>query len=212
VAVLAIAGAVMAAESQNIVGYSKKAGVGGGFQILSPQFLTSATGGIPLGDAFAGVTDQSKVFAWNGSTYTEYTYFSVIPGWFDSGFQSAAGVIIGQGEAVWYKPGTTGDVLMLGEVDQSASITVPLISGFNLIANPYPVEITLGDLSSPPVADQDKAFVWNGSTYTEYTYFSIIPGWFDAGFQSADGVAIPVGDGFWLNSSAGGTLTINKPF
>jgi hypothetical protein len=210
VAVLAIAGAVMAAESQNIVGYAKKALGASNFLMVSPQFQGSASS-TPLGDAFSGMNDQSVVFTWNGSVYTKYTYFAGF-GWFNESFQSADAVPLAAGDGLWLSGASSPvDVLMLGEVPQAASITINLVAGFNMVANPYPVELTLGDLPDVSLSDQDVIFTWDGSTYTKYTYFAGF-GWFNESFQSADGVPVAVGDAFWLDSGAGGTMVLNKQF
>jgi hypothetical protein len=214
-AVIACAAMVMAqtVTSQNIVGYSKKAPAVDQFLMVSPQFLADTGGGMTLGEAFGGVSDQSVIFSWNGSAYTKYTYFSAAPGWFDNLFTPSDGVLIGQGDAVWLKGGSAAvDVIMAGEVPSAASITNNLVVGFNMIANPYPVALTLGDLPAASISDQDVVFTWNGSAYTKYTYFSAAPGWFDNLFTPSDSVAIPVGDGFWLDSGAGGTLILDKQF
>jgi subtilase family serine protease len=212
VAVVACAGIVSAqVYSSNIVGYAKKSLPAGSFQIVSPQFLQSGGGAMTLGEAFAGAADQSVVFAWTGSGYTTYTYFAGYA-WYDGAFNVADGVVINAGAAVWLKGGSSAATpIMAGEVEGGASVSVNITAGFNLIANPYPVALALGDIDTAGLTDQDVIFAWNGAGYDTYTYFAGYA-WYDGAFNVADGVEIAVGDGFWLKAGTTGTLTFNKNF
>lgn len=200
--------------SQNIVGYAKTTLAAGSFEIVSPQFLVGDNDGVTLSNAFSGVSDGSVVFAWTGTGYDSYTYYVDGGGWFDLSFNDVGGEMIGQGDAVWLKSGAgEGSVaIMAGEVSSADSITVTLTSGFNLVASPYPVAITLGDLATDALSDGDSIFVWSGSGYDSYTYYVDGGGWFDLSFNDASGIEIGVGQGFWLNSSAGGTMVFDKSF
>lgn len=214
VAVMGFAASIVSAQvySQNIVGYAKKSPDAGQFLMVSPQFQGSANG-MTLGDAFVGVSDESVVFTWDGSSYTKYTYFSAAPGWFDNLFAPADDVLVGEGDGVWLQGGTAAaELLIAGEVPSAGSITNTLVAGFNMVANPYPVAMTLGELPADSLSDEDVVFTWDGSTYTKYTYFTAAPGWFDNLFAPADDVEVAVGDAFWLDSAAGGALILDKQY
>lgn len=201
-------------SSANIVGYVQtETFAAGQFQILAPQFLQAPTNGIALGDAFGDVPDLTVVYTWNGTSYKAYTYYEAAPGWLDSIFTPSDGVIIEQGDAVWLKSTAVTNVIMSGDVPQAGSITNVLAAEtFNLVACPYPVEMTLGDINTNSLSDLDVAYVWNGSAYKAYTYYEAAPGWLDSIFTPSDGVTIAVGQGFWLNSAAGGTLIFDKQY
>jgi hypothetical protein len=178
--------------------------------MVSPQFQGAAAG-TALGDAFSGQNDQSVVFTWDGTSYTKYTYFAGF-GWFDEFFASADAVVIGAGEGVWLADSTGGaDVIISGEAPQASSVTNSLVAGFNMVANPYPVAMTLGELPAASLSDQDVVFTWNGAGYNKYTYFAGF-GWFDEFFASADAVELSVGESAWLDSSAGGLLVLDKQY
>lgn len=196
--------------SANIVGYTKKATTAGSFSIMAPQFLAADTNGVALDDAFSGIGEGVKVFAWTGSIYNEYTYYDGY-GWYDNLFNPVGDIIIEQGKAVWLKGAATTNVLMSGDVPMTASITNTLTAGFNLVGNSYPVELTLDDMPIASFSDGDKVFAWNGSIYAEYTYY-VGYGWYDNLFVAAGEVAIDVGDGFWLKSAAGGDLILDKQY
>jgi hypothetical protein len=173
--------------------------------------LAGDAGGITLSNAFSGVTDLSVVFTWSGSSYSDYTFYEGF-GWFDPSFTPSDDVLVGQGDAVWLKMGSSGaDAIMAGEVPMAGSITNTLGVGFNLVANPYPVAMTLGDIPAASVSDLDVVFLWNGSSYEDYTFYAGF-GWFDPSFNPAETIPVAVGQGFWLKSAAGGALIFDKNF
>jgi hypothetical protein len=205
-AVVACAGIVSAQVfSDNIVGYSQQTLPAGGLLIVSSQF-----GDTTLGEAFTDVAANSKAYIWNGSGYIIVTFFAGY-GWFDSGFASLDATPLPAGSALWIEDAGAGSTpIALGEVPGAATIDVSLINGLTMIANPYPVAITLGDLPTAGLAGGEKAYVWNGSGYIIGTYFAGY-GWFDSGFASLDATPLAVGQGLWLETS-GGTMTFSKNF
>jgi hypothetical protein len=106
-----------------------------------------------------------------------YTYFAGY-GWFDDVYTPSGTNVIASGQAVWLQGAATTNILMSGEVPSEGSITNALSSGFNLIASPYPVDLTLSDIPTNALSGGDKAYNWDGSGYTVYTYFAGY-GWFD---------------------------------
>jgi len=220
-AALVACAAVVTAQtvtSANIVGYSKKDVASAAFSIVSPQFYGAETG-TALGAAFGTVPDQTVVYVWIGTGYTEYTFYledGLGGNWYDQGFANANDVVLGQGDAVWLKAGVAAATpIMAGEVPSAASVTQPVAAGFNLIANPYPVALALNDLDLNGISDQDVVYAWNGTGYTEYTYYAedgLGGNWYDQGFSNAGGVTIPVGDGIWLKSASAGNLVFNKMY
>jgi hypothetical protein len=210
VAVVATAGVVSAqVYSDNIVGYSQQSLGAGSLLIVSSQF-TGDAGSTTLGAAFSDVAGNSKVYIWTGSGYTIGTYFAGY-GWFDAGFANLDGTVLNAGTALWIEDAGAGSSpLALGEVPAAASIDVALNAGLTMIANPYPVEMLVGEIPTAGLAGGEKIYIWTGSGYTIGTYFAGY-GWFDAGFASLASVPVPVGQGLWLES-AGGTMTFSKSF
>lgn len=113
-ATLAFAASMASAQvtSANIVGYSKKTPAIDQFLMVAPQFLADTAGGMTLGEAFSGVSDQTVVFTWNGSAYTKYTYFSAAPGWFDNLFTPSDAVEIPVGDGFWLDSGAGGTLIL----------------------------------------------------------------------------------------------------
>ena len=103
---------------------------------------------------------------------------------------------------------------MSGEVPSASSVSVPVTVSFNLIANPYPVATVLADIDvSSFVGDgSENILVFDGAAYVTYTYWPAYGGWKTAGFGDANGISIPVGAGFWLDSAITGSLVFNKNF
>ncbi len=213
-----IAGAAFAdsnvVSSANVVGYVQtETFAAGQFRLIAPQFLQTPTNGIALGDAFNNVPDLTKIYTWNGLSYKAYTYYKAAPGWLDSIYTPSDNVIIEQGDALWLQSSTVTNIVMSGNVPQTDSITNVLVAEtFNLIACPYPVEVTLGDINTNSLTNLDMAYLWNGVSYKAYTYYEAAPGWLDSVYTPSDGVKIKVGQGFWLKSKAGGALIFDKKY
>lgn len=213
-AVVACAAVVTAqtVTSANIVGYSKNSAVGSGaIDIVSPQFLAGDVG-MTIADAFSGVTEGAVVYKWNGAGYDVATFYEGF-GWFDAGFNPKDDVLIAQGEAVWLQGGaSTVDVITSGEVPMADSITNSLaVASISMVANPYPVAMTIDDIPLTNISEGDIIYLWNGSGYVVATYYAGF-GWFDAGFNPLGTTPIAVGQGFWLQCATGGDLIFNKNF
>ncbi len=210
-AVLGFAASVVSAQvySENIVGYAKNTLPSAGFSLVAPAQFGGAAGEVTLDNAFSGVAGGDKVYVYNGTTYDIYSYFEGY-GWFDSLFNPAGSVALSAGDAVWYQGAASAVVMMAGEVPSSTSIQVAVSTGFNLVSNPYPVAMALDDIDVSGFAGNEKVYVYNGTTYDIYTYFAGY-GWFDSLFNPAGGVEVPVGQGFWLEASAG-QIVFNKQF
>jgi hypothetical protein len=215
-AVLACAASIVSAQvySQNIVGYAKRSIPVSSFRMISAQFVASNshTNGITLGNAFSNVGDQDQVLFWNGSGYDVYTYYAGY-GWYDvTATVPSDDVLIPQGTAVWAKSNSGTDLVISGEVPSSGSVTNMLSSGFNMVSDPYPVDMTLADIPTNSLSDQDQAMLWNGSGYGVYTYYAGY-GWYDVTATIPSGsTKVSVGQGFWLKSASGGALIFNKPY
>jgi hypothetical protein len=216
-AVLACAATVASAAtvtSANIVGYAKNTQPTGGFSLVAPAQFAGTAGEVALADAFGGIVGGEQVYVYNGTAYNIYTYYPTYGGWFTATFASADEVVLEEGAGVWLKGAGGSEAIMAGEVPSATSVTNSLVAGFNLIANPYPVEITLGELDTTNLSATggEKVYVFNGTAYNIYTYYPTYGGWFTSTFGSADTVAIGVGEGFWLSMLADGDLVFDKQY
>ena len=213
VAVLGCAVAMVSAQtvtSANIVGYSKTIQPSGEFVLAAPGQFSGTAGGITLSNAFSGVVGGEKVYVFNGSAYDIYEYYAGY-GWFDGLGNPGGAVVLPEGESVWLT-GVAGAVtIMAGEVPSADSVTNAVVAGFNLISDPYPVELAVADIDVSGFVGEEKIYVFNGSAYDIYTYYAGY-GWFDGLGNPAGSVKIPVGEGFWLSAVNSGSLVFNKPF
>jgi hypothetical protein len=174
------------------------------------------------------LTSQGKT----ESTYLWYDDGTRL-GWYDeSGATKIDGatVEITAGKAVWCQAGGL-KLVSAGSVNLTDVAFTCNASGATAMGNPYPVDLTLADLTvtgySAPVYD-DKRGRWSGGTKgdfnlqfltsqgkTEATYLwyddGTRLGWYDeAGTTKIDGtkVDIPAGKGLWCQ---GNGLTLNIP-
>lgn len=193
----------------NVVGMIKHDLPQDGFKIVALQFPENE-GGITLNNAFTGLSDESVLFVWNdNNTYTRYTYYDGF-GWFQ-GVTEANDVEITQGSAMWLREGGSGSSpVHSGNVPDAETIDRNIIAGFNLVSNPYPVNLRLGDIDTEGLTENDVIFVWDGESYTRFTYYEGF-GWFQ-GVTEANAYEIPAGQGFWLRAVSDGKITFTKPY
>jgi len=205
-------------SSANIVGYVMLPEPSSGVDIVSPQFLLSSESPMTLGEAFSDLAEETLLYSWDGTNYTSYIYYNGY-GWYDfpafSDLQND--VVVNPGQAFWLSAAGT-NALTSGDVPSADTVTNVVVEGINLIANPYPVALTLGSISnqvgSTTLSDEDLLYAWDGSTYVSYAYYEGY-GWYDfpafSGLQND--VEIPVGKGFWLSiAGVGGDLVFTKQY
>jgi len=214
-AALVCAASIVSAQtvtSANIVGYAKKSVGGGSFKIVAAQFLAGQTNGMTLGEAFPNMGEGDQILFWAGTGYEIYTYY-VGYGWYDFTVTTPSDdVLIPQGASVWLKSIAGTTTIVAGEVPSVGSVTNTLSVGFNMISNPYPVEMTLGSIPTTSLSDGDQVLLWAGSGYDIYNYY-VGYGWYDFTVTiPSDDVQIPVGDGCWLKSAAGGEIVYTKTY
>ena len=207
---------VSIASAQTVVsgtfGFSKQDVGAAEFKIVAHQFAFGDESSVTIDEAFGGtLPDGSAVYIWDGISYSIYTYFA--PTWYNDGWVDASDVTIDRGDAVWAKNAGAVDAVVLfsGNVPMSDFTTNSLISGYNMLANPYPTSITLSelDLSLNP-ADGDSVLLFDGTSYLVYTYFA--PVWYDTEWVDASAVVISISSGFWYNTSTARDWIIAKPY
>lgn len=212
VAVMGFAASIVSAQvySQNIVGYSKTDIGAGGIDIVALQF-SGMDDGVTLANSFDGLAEnESVLYRFNGAGYDVYNFYGD-NGWYQ-GAVLADDVVINKGEAVWLQGGSSAITAMQsGDVPSADSLTNSVAAGIDLTSNPYPVATRLGDLEGSALVENDAIlYVFNGAGYDVYNYYGV-NGWYQ-GATLADDVEIAVGQGFWLQSTAGGDLMFTKGF
>jgi subtilisin family serine protease len=194
-----------------IVGYSRQIIASNELAIVVNQFVVENEGGDSLGATFESSQLQSGsvLSIFNGVLYDTYTYYEGY-GWYDSLFQ-ASNVLLARGEAYWLSntAGASMEVVFCGRIPEASAITNELSSGMSMIANPYPTPQKIGLIEG--VENLDKIYVYTGDGYNVYTYYEGY-GWYDSQYLRQDGVIVPIGTGFWYNSSSGMTWIKNRPY
>ena len=222
VAVIA-AGAAMAIESANIVGYAGGAAIKG-YRIMGAQFGA-------IGESKAIDLTTIKVTGYDEATEADvqmqtldqagrggmtYSYYDVpgeLTGWLD-GFDEPVvegQIMIEPGEGMWtYAPSDAWGIQTSGEV-MTFGIQVALRKGFKMVVNTTPVavdltkitvdgydEATEADVSLQPLDQAGRG----GMTYSYYDVPGELTGWLD-GFDNPveeGSVMIKPGEGMWTSA------------
>ena len=201
---------------------------------LDWTFATTAGDTLLIWDASA--QGYLTTFYYTGDSDPDGTMaaFGAEPGtWFDPVTFSAASEVLENGDAFWILSSTqNAQVTIAGEVPQSAN-AISIVSGYNMIANPYPKAVKVNDLFTCTgltgldwtfaTTAGDTLIIWDpvaqGYLTTLYytgdsdpdgtmAAFGAEPGtWFDTITFATAETEIPVGGAFWILSSGSGTLT-----
>ena len=242
-------------ESANVVGYQNLDSNASGFTMMAPTFLNvSFSEKCTLADlsvtGYSAPVKNETTGRWSGGTKgqfnlqflttqgkTEVTYRwyddGTKLGWYDSKGTTkidAETVDVVAGKAVWCQANGL-KLVTAGAVNTADIAFQSQASGFTAMGNPFPVDLTLADLSvsgySAPVKNETTGR-WSGGTKgqfnlqfltnqgkTEVTYRwyddGTKLGWYDSkGTTKIDGstVSIPAGKGLWCQ---GNGLVLNIP-
>ena len=244
--VVAPAGAAEVVSS-NVVGYQRM-NLTAGWNMIGVQFVKVGTGEAKaLPDAMtldAGMSgfDEDGNYAtvlkvWDGSNYTTYGWSGTSAGeymddptlnnkWLDGDYQEVPEASLAAEDAIWIKAEKAGTVLVSGQVPTNTVVTVPLVAGWNMVANPFPKSVkvsTFGVLSSNMEGfDEDGNYatvlkVWDGNNYTTYGWSGTSAGeymddstlnnkWLDGDYQETND-NVDFGHGVWIKAGSAGTIT-----
>lgn len=202
VAVLVCAASVVSAQvySQNIVGYSKQS-TANGLVIMSCQFDTGNN--TPEGIFGDSLPVGSKIYKFDPATgYVGNiaTYESVLFG--GTAWNNAPD--LGQSVGFWVETTDVIENIVAGTVYDQDSVTNSIVPGLQLLSYPYPVQRTLSQLNLTPTVG-DKVYKYNpdtGYVGNIATYESVL---FGGTAWNVD-LTFDVGDGFWYESQAAGTV------
>ena len=212
----------------NIVGMVKTALPSSGFRMVSLQF-SGTKAGVTLGDAFTGLSDNSKLYLWSQDTgsgfpgYVVYRYLVGPAAWFTQSFGPADDVIIPRGTVAFIQDGGTGsDVVHSGSVPSVPNenfYDVSFVGGsFNMVGNPYPVETPFSAITSANFSDFDTIYIFDGSDYILYRFITAATAgagedaWYTSSFGPTTGLTIAPGTGFWLSTAQSGSIRFNKTY
>lgn len=250
--------------SANTVGYTSQEVKAGQFYMVGVQFAdvsakadvanfnnffatTCAPGEYGYGTDFTmGNAPQIQVLDASGLGYKKYYYISdaydaedkSVDGncWADDGgYIVSADDVMALSKGFWFKAMADGTVTSAGQVSATSAIeNTPTAKQFNIVANPYPVALSLNAAKTTDFvpgeygngtdftmgnAPQVQVLDASGLGYTKYYYISdaydaedkAVEGncWADDGGYIATGTQIPIGQSFWVKSESVGTFTFS---
>ena len=212
-AVAAMAGAALAVESKNVVGFQNFGGFGN-FNLTAITFEpigseTFTLGQIKVNSAFDNGADYISI--WNGGTKLyEASYLSkadaeaegveegwyltsAIEAWEFSAADCKNSEVLAKGKGLVFHRGTSGAAMKYSGQVQAANEVFTGFGNFNITANTTAAPITLGQIKVNSAFDNgaDYISIWNGGTKQyEASYLS-----------KADAEAEGVEEGWYLTSA-----------
>lgn len=155
----------------------------------------------------------------DSATQTFTTYQNKAAGWVKEGETEVTTDTVKPGQSVFLKKARqAGSITVSGKVAPEATKTVDLAVGFNLVSNPYPVEIAIASLTgnisannNASRADSIQVLDPVSQTYTNYQCKTI--GWVKDGETEVTTDTIPAGAGIvYTKRRQAGSLTFTRPF
>ena len=151
--------------------------------------------------------------------------------WILGDMSDIAAVQVPAGDGFWVQTTGTGSVTLIGQVPAAATTDVTINPGLNLISCPYAKDINMQDVkvNGLPGLNADfsdfstKLLVWTGTSYDTYGYVTAEQAndenwlwpesanmWILGDMSDIADVTIPAGTGFWIQSTATGSVTFTK--
>ena len=239
--------------SPNIVGY-EKISLNVGYNMIGVQFTQVGGEDLPLStvatldDSMAGFDEEgtyaTEMQVWDGSNYTTYGWAGTSPEefmeeaslnnqWLDYNDYVSVDDSLSAGAGFWIKvsSGTAGTLTIAGEVPSTDTVAVPLVAGFNMVANPYPGSAVVSDFgvldSGLAGFDEEGTWktemqYWDGANYKTYGWAGTSPGeymdessldnkWLDYNDYELVSDSIPFGHAVWIKAEKAGTITFSSP-
>ena len=204
---------------------------------IASVFGAANEAGLQAGTA----TDADVIRVYNGTGYDGYYYATAQPPFITAGWRKVSGgntdyagqrLYPDDGLLLTRKQVSNVPVVLMGAVKTGVT-SFPVLSGLNIVANPYAAPMTLGTsvlytgnsvtgISSGPAggATTDEVRIYNPSTgnYDAYYYATAQPpfitaGWRKIGGGNTDqvGVTIPVGSSILVTRKAAGNFDWVSP-
>ena len=191
-------------------------------------------------------TYENEMWVWNGNGYTYYGWNGTTPSEWDASLAEFDNIWTAGGSwdtvpvtthdksaGFWIKAAEAGSITLSGEVPTNKTITVQLKAGLNMVANPYPGNVSaaqFGVLSAnlkgfdETETYENEMWYWNGNGYDYYGWNGTTPSEWDSSLAEFDNVwtaggawdtipstTIPYGHAVWLKCAEAGTITFTSP-
>ena len=151
--------------------------------------------------------------------------------WILGDMSDIAVVQVPAGDGFWVQTTQTGTITLIGQVPAAATTDVTIKPGLNLISCPYAKDINIQDVKvnglpglNADFSDFDTSIrLWTGTGYDTYGYVTAEQAndenwlwpesanmWILGDMSDIADVTIPAGAGFWVQSTATGSVTFTK--
>ena len=234
--------------SSNIVGY-QTISLDAGYNMIGVQFVQ--VGGdakglstvAELDDTMDGFDEDGNyetlmmvwkdndytTFGWSGTSGTDVLDDDTLDNkWLNRDLEEDIVPTLESYDAVWIKAGSAGSVKVYGQVPTNDTITVALVPGYNMVANPFPKTIKVADFGtlSANMAgfDEDGNYetlmmVWKNGDYTTFGWSgssgtdvlddaSLDNKWLNRDLEETDDT-VDFGHGVWIKAGSAGTITFS---
>ena len=170
-------------------------------------------------------------YGWAGTSGTDIDDDETLDNtWTDLNAEAVDGAYK-NGDGFWVKAEKAGAITLLGEVN-TAPVTFDLVAGWNLVANPYPIDIPVTNFGklddAQPGYDEDYEFScilrpwladkqayafygWAGTSGTDIDDDETLDNtWTDLNAEATDAV-IKAGESVWIKVPKAGTISFTYP-
>ena len=226
-------------SSANTVGFQKISVEAGKWYMLAPQFEDVANAGGATIDllktmtfdgfkavSYANRLNGSKISIYEGGAYTTYYYVNGTGGvgWRKTpAAPTTLPVNVGSGVWLWVQD-TEGEasITTSGQVKDANTFSVNVGNDgeWKIVSNPYPTDLTIGNLATTDLTavtyanrlNGSQISVYNAGAYTTFYYVNGSGGtqWRTSPpMPAASTVICPIGKGFWVKAASAGTLTFS---
>ena len=220
---------MFAAVESDVVGYTTTPISQLGFDIVSVPFIPLSNNQAQefhIQDIKGTLSQNDSEFradrlyvSYPGSVdYVVYHYKS--QGWTKVGENAPTDDVIPPGTSFFiYKMMNTGEISVAGKVLDAPSVEVPVSMGLTLVANPYPTELPINDITGENLNANtsdiraDKIMIPDHSSSEYITYFLRPNGWVKDGETEPTTDTIDVGKGFFFSRMFSPTkLIFTRPY
>ena len=235
--------------SSNIVGY-EKISLSAGYNMVGVQFaevggdtkILSTVG--ELDSTMDGVDEDGdyattmrvwtgngyKTYGWSGTGMSEFFDDASLDNKWLNNDMEEDDTDMTASSGFWVNAATAGTMIISGEVPSTATVSVQLTAGYNIIANPYPGAVKVADFgileSKFAGVNEDGDYattlrIWTGNGYKTYGWSgtgmseffddaSLDNKWLNNDMET-DTETIPFGTAVWINAEQAGTITFSLP-
>ena len=170
-------------------------------------------------------------YGWSGSSGTDVLDNPDLDNkWVNLDLEIEDGETSDKATGFWIRTSDATAITISGEVPTGATTEVPIVAGFNMIANPYPADVVISDFGTLDNSfagfTEDGDFitemrVWNGVGYDYYGWSgtsgsdvldnsALDNKWVNLDLEAVS-AKIPIGNAVWIKAEKNGTITFKNP-